>query len=167
MSYRLTPRIAEFVNAFWGTEIIGGNTQSENLPVEYFCRNPYPGRKTEKHKLPTQLLADLVDEYGPEHVLLLAQSVKHEQCPIRVPSPANGLFWASCVTHIDMFSQVHVNEMMQMQTADGRNKYNFHVKESDRGFTESNVSNKVRVWTFCGSKGCEAKVVVVFGCSLY
>jgi len=52
--------------------------------------------------------------------------------------------------------------MSQMKTPDGRRKYNFHVKVSERG-PESDVANKVRVWTFCGSKGCEAECVVVFG----
>ena len=34
---------------------------------------------------------------------------------------------------------------------DGSQKYNFHVKVSDRGFNDNDVTNKVRVWTFCGA----------------
>eukprot|EP01052_Picozoa_sp_SAG31_P012721 SAG31_NODE_749_length_12378_cov_8.688818_6_plen_982_part_00 len=139
-SYRLTPKIADFVNVVWGTEISGGNTTSPNIPVEYLCRYPYPGEDKEQ-KLPTRFLADLIDKHGPENVMLLAQSVKNDKCPIRV----------------------HVNHLMQMKTHDGLQKYNFHVKVSDRGFNDSDVTNKVKVWTFCGSKGCEAEVVVVFG----
>eukprot|EP00957_Ditylum_brightwellii_P069400 5268354-Ditylum_brightwellii.AAC.1 len=62
VSYRLTPNIAAFVNVIWGTEIVGGNTRTENLPVDY----------------------GLIDEYEPENTLFLAQSVKNKNCPIRV-----------------------------------------------------------------------------------
>jgi hypothetical protein len=47
-------------------------------------------------------------------------------------------------------------------------KYNFHIKENVRGFEGTpDWKNKIRVWTFCGSKGCEADVVVVFGFDIY
>ena len=36
-----------------------------------------------------------------------------------------------------------------------------HPRRGFEGKTE--LANKVRVWTFCGAKGCEADVVVVFG----
>jgi hypothetical protein len=43
VSYRLTAKVAGFINAVWGTDITGGNTSSANVPVEYYCRYPYPG----------------------------------------------------------------------------------------------------------------------------
>lgn len=145
VSYRLTPNIAHFVNAVWGTKIKGGNTQSENIPVEYICRYPFPSKTppglADFTRLKTDILSDLIDSYGPENVMLLAQSVKNDKCPIRL----------------------HVNELMNKKDSSGRSKYNFHIKESIRGFEEGDFKNKVRVWTFCGSKGCEADCVVVFG----
>eukprot|EP00547_Thalassionema_nitzschioides_P011158 CAMPEP_0194263180 /NCGR_PEP_ID=MMETSP0158-20130606/46923_1 /TAXON_ID=33649 /ORGANISM="Thalassionema nitzschioides, Strain L26-B" /LENGTH=1016 /DNA_ID=CAMNT_0039003359 /DNA_START=275 /DNA_END=3325 /DNA_ORIENTATION=+ len=146
VSYRLTPNIAQFVNASWGTNIQGGNTTSENLPVEYICRYPFPSNKSRDDidytYLQTHILSDAIDEYGAENVMFLAQSVKNEKCPIRV----------------------HVNSLMKERDTKGRRKYNFHIKESIRGFEGgADIQNKVRVWTFCGSKGCEADCVVVFG----
>lgn len=144
-SYRLTPNVATFVNVIWGTKIIGGNTRVPNLPVEYICRYPYPAHDANSlNKLDTSLLSDLIDEYGPENVMFLAQSVKNEDCPIRI----------------------HVNDLMKMKMDDGRQKYKFHINESRRGYEggkgSENLRNKVRVWTFCGSKGCEADCVVIF-----
>lgn len=144
-SYRLTPNVATFVNLIWGTNIIGGNTRVPNLPVEYICRYPYP---TEDPKCLTKfhpsLLTNLIDEYGAENVLLLAQSVNNQQSPL-------------CV---------NLNALMKLKTTEGRQKYNFHIKQSRRGYEgghdSDNLKNKVRVWTFCGSKGCEADCVVVF-----
>ena len=171
ISYRLTPNMASFVNAFWGTSIQGGNTRVKNLPVEYLCRFPYPDpivqsqsqsnsangnvsitkhgkiqNPDEKYKLETSFLSGLIDEYGPENVMLMAQSIKNESCPIRV----------------------HVNALCNIKNENGKQKYNFHIKESTRGFEgKADVKNKVRVWTFCGSKGCEADCVVVFGLDVY
>ena len=49
--------------------------------------------------------------------------------------------------------RVHVNDMMNLKNADGTRRYNFHVKESTRGFEgRTELENKVRVWTFCGAK---------------
>lgn len=145
VSYRLTPNIASFVNAIWGTSIKGGNNRVENLPVEYHCKYPYPASKSseERYRLSTDFLDSIIKEHGPENVLFLAQSVKNERCPIRV----------------------HVNALCEMRNRlTGEQIHNFHIKESLRGFESNNdVKNKVRVWTFCGSKGCEADVVVLFG----
>jgi hypothetical protein len=145
ISYRLTPNIATFVNTIWGTSIKGGNITSGNLQVEYLCRYPYPATiimRDDKVKLQTSFLSKLIDEHGAENVMFMAQSVKNQNCPIRV----------------------HVNALMKEKNTAGRQKYNFHIKESSRGFEgSSDIKNKVRVWTFCGSKGCEADCVVVFG----
>ena len=143
LSYRLTPCIASFVNAIWGTSIVGGNMHVQNLPIEYICRYPFPAKnESDKDKLPTSFLGKLIDEHGPNNVLLLAQSVKNEKCPIRV----------------------HVNDLMRLKNERGERKYSFHIKESVRGFEgRADVEGKVRVWTFCGAKGCEADCVVLFG----
>lgn len=146
-SYRLTPNIASFVNVIWGTSIRGGNTRVPNVPVEYICRYPYPPYtpNDDSTRLQTSVLSNIIDEHGADNVMFLAQSVRNEQCPIRV----------------------HVNALMKEKNAQGKQKYNFHIKESLRGFEggsgSADVKNKVRVWTFCGSKGCEADCVVVFG----
>ena len=50
----------------------------------------------------------------------------------------------------------HVNSLCTKQ-------YRFNIKEYTRGFDNCDWKGKTRVWTFCGSKGCEAKVVVIFG----
>jgi hypothetical protein len=65
--------------------------------------------------------------------------------------------------------RVHVNELMNIKDPmTGERKYNFHIKESVRGFEGvADLKNKVRVWTFCGSKGCEADVVIVFGFDVF
>ena len=146
-SYRLTPKVAKFINAFWGTDIQGANTKTEDLPVEYLCRLPYPGKR-EAPDLPTQFLAGVIDKHGPENVMFLAQSVKSDKCPIRI----------------------HVNNLLGMKDADGTAKYNFDVKNRDydtASNSEAVLQNKVRVWTFCGAKGCEADTVVVFGFDTY
>jgi len=145
VSYRLTPNMAAFVNVPWVTSIVGGNLISPDRPVQYICAYPFPAKgEFDTKGLHTSFLANLIDEYGPENVMFLANSVKHEKCPIRV----------------------HVNDLMTIRE-NGHQKYNFHVKESLRGFEgEMNLKNKVRVWTFCGSKGCEADCVVVFGFDL-
>lgn len=144
VSYRLTPNIASFVNAIWGTSIKGGNDNDPNLPVEYLCKYPYPPSNSNEdpEKLSTKFLDSLIRTNGPENVLFLAQSVKNEKCPIRV----------------------HVNALCEMRNSKGEQIHNFHIKESLRGYEDNtDVKNKVRVWTFCGSKGCEADVVVLFG----
>uniref|UniRef100_A0A7S4QXW9 DNA helicase n=1 Tax=Ditylum brightwellii TaxID=49249 RepID=A0A7S4QXW9_9STRA len=143
VSYRLTPNIAAFVNVIWGTGIVGGNTRTENLPVDYVCKYPFPYKYgSDPNFLSTKYLQGLIDEYEPENTLFLAQSVKNKNCPIRV----------------------HVNELLKIQDGNGQRLYNFHIKESFRGFEgKADLRNKVRVWTFCGSKGIEADCVVIFG----
>jgi hypothetical protein len=148
VSYRLTPNIASFCNLFWGTSIVGGNTSSPNIPVEYFIKYPYPPEYPtvkDVNKLSTLVLSGIIDQHGPENVLFLSQSIK-ENSPLRI----------------------HVNKLTQIkEKGTGQQKYNFHIKESHRGFEgKPDLKNKVRVWTFCGSKGCEADVVVVFGFDL-
>jgi hypothetical protein len=149
VSYRLTPNIASFCNLFWGTNMIGGNTKSPNIPVEYLIKYPYPSNPgyDDPEKLNTSFLATIIDQHGPENVLFLAQSIKSDKLPIRV----------------------HVNELMNIKDPlTGQRKYNFHIKESVRGFEGvADLKNKVRVWTFCGSKGCEADVVIVFGFDVF
>ena len=147
VSYRLTPNIATFVNTFWGTNIVAGNNNSKNLPVEYFVKYLFPPKQghDDKKKLDTKFLAKIIDDHGPENVLFLASSVKSDRCPIRV----------------------HANELMKVQKK-GQQKYSFDIKENARGFEgKADTKNKVRVWTFCGSKGVEADVVVVFGLDIF
>eukprot|EP01051_Picozoa_sp_SAG22_P004721 SAG22_NODE_261_length_13373_cov_17.745472_3_plen_515_part_00 len=161
-SYRLTPSIAEFVNVLWGTQIRGGS-KAEDLPVEYLCRNAYPPKDSELDKddrlkpagmgppvhsskhISTKVLAELLDTYGPENVMFLAQSVKSEKSPIRR----------------------HVNILAKLKDEHGQRRFNFDIKEHTRGFEgKPCLENKTRVWTFCSSKGCEADAVVVFGAEL-
>jgi len=77
----------------------------------------------------------MIQSYGAEHVLLLSQSVLGPPNPLRM----------------------HVNKLL-------KKGFLFHIKEFQRGFDNSECStNRTRVWTYCSSKGCEAKVVIVFG----
>ena len=100
----------------------------------------------ENSRLPTCFLEQLIDEYGPENVMLLAQSCNSESCPIRT----------------------HVNALVKKTDGSGSRKYHFDVKFKDcESAKRADLENKVRVWTFCGAKGCEADVVVVFGFDSY
>ena len=82
----------------------------------------------------TQLIRKTIDHYGPSNTMLLAQTLQ-----------GNGAL------------RTHVNRLL-------KDKYEFHIKEFFRGFDNSeDYRNKVRVWSFCSSKGCEADVVIVFG----
>jgi hypothetical protein len=130
--------------------MIGGNTASPNIPVEYLIKYPYPSNRSgndDPEKLNTSFLAKIIDQHGPENVIFLGKSLKSDKMPIRV----------------------HVNELMNIKDHfTGERKYNFHIKESVRGFEGvADLKNKVRVWTFCGSKGCEADVVIVFGFDVF
>jgi hypothetical protein len=130
--------------------MIGGNTASPNIPVEYLIKYPYPSNRSgndDPEKLNTSFLAKIIDQHGPENVIFLGKSIKSDKLPIRV----------------------HVNELMNIKDHfTGERKYNFHIKESVRGFEGvADLKNKVRVWTFCGSKGCEADVVIVFGFDVF
>ena len=71
-SFRLTPHIASFVNAFWardGHEIVGANDRVPNTRVYYHYTNPY-GQGL------AQMIQQSIDRYGKEHVLLVGQSTK-------------------------------------------------------------------------------------------
>ena len=85
--------------------MVGGNVKSPNIPVEYLIKYPYPGnRDDDDDKLKTSALEKLIDDYGPENVMFLAQSVKRADLPIRV----------------------HVNQLMKKkEKITGLQKYNF------------------------------------------
>jgi hypothetical protein len=157
VSYRLTPSMAAFANVVWGTNIVGGSHE-QNLPVEYWCRGPFPPRNQAELKEPgllklqpathnadnvtTKALVELLDTYGSENVMFLAQSVKSEKSPIRQ----------------------HVNLLAKLVDKRGERRFNFDIKENTRGFEgKRDLKNKTRVWTYCSAKGCEADAVVVFG----
>lgn len=162
VSYRLTPSMAAFVNVIWGTAIVGGSKE-EDVPVEYWCRGPFPPKDQSelagpdfdrlsvnpaKHivdNVTSKALAELLDKYGGENVMFLDQSVKSEKFPIRQ----------------------HVNLLAKLVDEHGQRRFNFDIKENMRGFEgKSDLKNKTRVWTFCSAKGCEADAVVVFGVDL-
>ena len=82
----------------------------------------------------SNLIANLIDVHGAEGVMVLGRSVMGAGNPIRC----------------------HVNRLC-------KKGYLFNIKEYSRGFDNSDWKNRTRVWTFCGSKGCEADVVVIFG----
>lgn len=82
----------------------------------------------------TATLQNLIDVHGPDEVMILGRSVMGAGNAIR---------------H-------HVNRLCTRQ-------YRFNIKEYARGFDNCDWKGKTRVWTFCGSKGCESKVVVIFG----
>ena len=65
--------------------MIGGNQSCLNIPVEYHIKNPYPHslERDDPNRLNTSLLAQIIDEHGPENVLFLAQSIKSKGSPIR------------------------------------------------------------------------------------
>ena len=82
----------------------------------------------------TQMLRNMIDVHGAENVLVLGRSVTGAGNAIRC----------------------HVNRLCTRG-------YRFNIREYIRGFDNTGWKDKTRVWTFCGSKGCQAKVVFVFG----
>ena len=70
-SFRLTPNMAAFLNAFWGRSdmIVGANTRVPNRPVTLICTDPY------KDDI-VQDIEQSVHEYGREQVLIVGHSTK-------------------------------------------------------------------------------------------
>ena len=81
----------------------------------------------------TSTIKNLIDVHGNENVLILGRSITGSGNAIR---------------H-------HVNRLCNMG-------YKFNIREYSRGFDNAVWNKRTRVWTFCGSKGCQAKVVIVF-----
>lgn len=138
-SYRLTPKVAEFVNLLWGIEIVAGNTRSD-LPVEYWCLNTYD---------PTLLrrLREVFASERAEDVAMLTPVNLHSADGKERP-----------LQHV-------VNQLLLDRDADGRRKYNFAVKKPDAG--TSAYKNKIRAWTHNASKGCTIGCTIVLGMSAY
>ena len=129
--------------------MIGANKSDPNVPVEYIIKNPYPNTfdKDDPDAFNTSDLESIIDEHGAENVLLLAPSVNIKDSPIRM----------------------HVNNLLKIRH-NGAQKYNFHVNEKLRGFEgkdDGELANKTRLWTYCGSKGCEADVVIIYAFDMY
>jgi len=127
-SYRLTPQMVRFVNAFWGSGM--RSARGRGAPVCYVHDDPYGSAVT-------SLIADRIRKYGADGVMLLARSARAGRAtPILVQ--ANKLLGA--------LPQVCFRTA-RTQGADAR-----------QSFTVS---------TFHGSKGTEARCVIVFGLDVY
>mmetsp|Transcript_20710 Transcript_20710/g.51060 ORF Transcript_20710/g.51060 Transcript_20710/m.51060 type:complete len:109 (-) Transcript_20710:72-398(-) len=73
------------------------------------------------------------------------------------------MFLAKSLQNPNSPIRVHVNELTKIEEH-GQQKYKFHFMEKSPAFEgRADFENKVRVWTYCGVKGCEADCVVVFG----
>jgi len=144
-SYRLTPNVTRFVNEAWCTDIVAGNTRSPNLPVEYWHVNLFDTLKLKKR------IVQVFDEEGAQEVFLLVQSTKKGK---------------TSQTPIEML----INQLGEVKDENGDHRFNFHVVENEDGdkcVTVDALKNKIRVWTFCASKGTEAPVVIVLGFHVY
>ena len=83
----------------------------------------------------TRLIHAQISIHGPGNVMILSQSVRGVGSPVRR----------------------HVNAILE------RELINFNVRDSSRGFEAELQSDSVRCWTYCASKGAEARVVIAFG----
>ena len=150
LSYRLTPSVAAFVNAVWSTDIRAANTTSANLPVEYWHLRAYDTNTLAKR------IAEVIEDarrqgLRMQDVWILAQSVEGSKNGNQTPLEAV------------------LNQLQQIEDERGRRKYNFLItsqKDRESGGADL-LDNKVRVSTFCASKGGEARVVFVWGLSMY
>lgn len=139
VSYRLTPRIACFVNHLWGTQILPGN-KGTDLPVEYWCLNIFDSKLISR-------LKHVFESYPAADVSILT--------PFNVYSHDGK----------EMPLNKIINTFLYQTCQNGKRRYNFSVKKKDG--TASSHENKIRVWTYHASKGCTIKVTVVFGFSAY
>ena len=139
VSYRLSNKIAAFVNFLWGTDIVAGNYSSD-LPVEYWCLNLY-GRELLKR------LRGVFETEKPEDIVLLnalnLYSAEGKERPL----------------------QTIINKLLRVTNNNGVRSYNFACKKSDEG--QISYVNKIRAWTFHASKGCTMKCVIIFGLDAY
>lgn len=140
VSFRLTPYNAKFVNMIWGTNLIAGNTKDKNLPVEYRVMNPY-GKDV------TDFLKEILDTHKPEEVLL--QSHTNTKSSEGKERPLGK----------------HLNRLMAIKY-DGKQKYFFYLKDTSAD-GKSSIRNKIRVFTFCSSKGLTVKTTIIFGFNSY
>ena len=138
-SYRLSPKVAAFVNQVWGTQIVAGNHATDH-PVQYWVLDPYSKQLTER-------LTALLAAHAPGEVAFL--------------NPIN-LVNANTKTQRPLMAQI--NRLLQ-ERHEGRRRFNFHTKGSDEG--GASTEGKTVAWTFCSSKGCTFGVTVVFNMSVY
>ena len=141
-SYRSTPHVARFINLFWKTSIVSGNTCSPNLPVEYWVCNHYGKELTER------LRCLLEDEPQGEVVFLNLANLVNKESGVERPL------------------KKQVNLLLDLKNDNGKRCFNFHTQQTESE-KRCSTKNKVRAWTFASSKGCTFPVVVVFGFSVY
>ena len=142
ISYRLTPNVTQFANFVWGTDIISGNTRSPNVPIEYWHINAFDPVFVAR-------VSKIIDEVGIENVLIL--------------SPTNPNSNGGNKRPMDQ----QINNLLKCTDENGVRKYNVHTKDSKGNDRADDYRNKLRCWTYCGSKGIEAKVVIVFSFETY
>ena len=137
LSYRLTPKLAKFVNTMWGTDIVGANS-GPNQPIEYWHLDLY----REARKV-CERVQNVLDSNPASDVLILLScnvDVDDRRHPVK-----------------DM-----INELSTQRDTHGRLRYTFHMNTD-----LSSHYNKTRVWTFHSSKGCTSPIVIVFGFDAY
>ena len=137
LSYRLTPKIAKFVNTMWDTDIVGAN-DGPNQPIEYWHLDLY----RESRKI-CERIQNVLDSSPASDILILL----------------------SC--NVDVDDRIHpvkdmINELSTLRNAQGRLRYTFHMNTD-----LSSHRNKTRVWTYHSSKGCTSPIVIVFGFDAY
>lgn len=148
VSYRLTPHVAAFANEVWGTQIVAASTKP-NRPVEYWYVDPWDTNGGVSKRLAAVIDEALASGLRMEDVWILAQSVKTSRSGKQTPL------------------EKVLNNLQEMEDDDGRRKYNFLISSTDNDASSRMAENKVRVSTFCSSKGGEAPVVIVWGMSMY
>lgn len=148
ISFRLTPNVAQFVNACWGTDIVAGNTESANNPVEYWHLHAF-----KDVEVITQRIAAAIDSVGMENVMILKQTVKNDNSN-------------------NPLAQV-LTRLGELKTVGEHPKRKFNIQRSSDESSGTSAQqaaqrkDKVRAWTFCASKGSEASVVIVWGLSAF
>lgn len=142
VSYRLTPNVAHFANLVWKTNIVAGNLR-HNYKVQFWTASAF-GRGAAK--IANRIVEEVLEPHGVESLLITSQSTDKDKGLMPV-----------------------INELMQKTDANGERRYNVHMKtqEDDGGTDAELLHNKMRAWTFCGSKGTESPVVLVWGFSMY
>lgn len=140
-SFRLPPKITYFVNTVWDTNISSSNTSREDLPVEYWFLDTYSDEFTSR-------LKPILEKNKPEDVIILSHmNVKSN----------NGK---------DRPLRIHINSLIEEKDINGKQKFKFHFKDSTAD-EKASPKNKVRVFTFCASKGLTVPIVIVFGFDVF
>lgn len=136
-TFRLTPEMTTFVNAYWGTSMRSARpARGDATSIVFVKCNLYT-------KAIIDLIKDCVRKYSQREVMLLACSFKscvHKQTPVR--------FLADRLSRDDVGIDVY-------------------VADHEKANAARCAKNKLRFLTYHSSKGCEARCVIVCGFDKY